>query len=145
MLLPERMQSMAGLKASDMYVGLSPFFGNKQRRADPVIAKHNSIMQQTTIQFDEQQLVQQPVDVLAPIRKLVQSVTHFLDGRSAFYSQLIGQSISRRRALRIGVVLPALMVAVAMCVASSPLVAAVCLASAAWIVYRLNQQEGGRV
>lgn len=123
-------------------MGALPFSEeSKPRRADPCIAKHNSNMQQTTIRFDEALQVQQPVDVMAPARKAVQVVNKWLDSKSEFYSRILGQSISWRKALRIGVVLPLLLVIVAICVIEAPVVAGTSLASAGWIVYRLNQEE----
>lgn len=98
-------------------------------------------MQQGTIRFDEALQVQQPVDVMAPARKAVQVVNQWLDSRSEFYSRILGQGITWRKALRIGVVLPLLVVAVAVCVTEAPVVAGTSLASAGWIVYRLNQEE----
>ena len=83
----------------------------------------------------------QTVDVVAPVRKAVQVVNQWLDSRSVFYSRLLGQSISWRKALRIGVALPALMVAVIICGMQDPLVTGTSLASAGWIVYRLKKEE----
>ena len=100
-------------------------------------------MQQTTIQFDQVLEAQQRVDVTAPIRKGVQVVNRWLDSRSEFYSRILGQDISWRKALRLGVVLPSLMAAVAVCVTQAPVVAGTSLACAGWIVYRLNQDEKG--
>ena len=100
-------------------------------------------MQQGTIRFDEALQVQQPVDVMAPARKAVQVVNQWLDSRSEFYSRILGQGITWRKALRIGVVLPLLLVAVVICGMSAPMVTGTSLASAGWIVYRLNQDEKG--
>ncbi len=101
-------------------------------------------MQQTTIRFDEALQAQpQTVDVLAPVRKAVLVVNQWLDSRSDFYSRLLGQSITWRKALRIGVALPLLLVAVAVCAIEAPIVTGTSLASAGWIVYRLNQEEEG--
>ena len=102
-------------------------------------------MQQTTIQFDQVLESQQPIDVMAPVRKVVQVINNKLDARSDFYSRIMGQSISWRKALRIGVVLPLLMVAVVVCALDAPVVTGTSLASAGWIVYRLNQNEEGGV
>ena len=100
--------------------------------------------QQGTIQFDEALQAQpQRVDVMAPMRKAVQVINRRLDSRSEFYSRLLGQAISWRKALRIGVVLPCLMVAVAVCGIEAPIVTVISLASAGWIVYRLNKGEKG--
>ena len=99
-------------------------------------------MQQTTIQFETAAPVQ-PIDVKAPLRKAVQAINRWLDSRSEFYSHILGQSITWRRALRLGVVLPAAMVAVVACGVTAPLITGTSLASAAWIVYRLNQEEEG--
>lgn len=73
-------------------------------------------------------------------------MNRWLDSRSDFYSRLLGESITWRKALRIGVVLPIALVAVAVCAIQAPVVTAVSLASAGWIVYRLNSEEkkGGR-
>lgn len=98
-------------------------------------------MQQTTIRFDEELQAQQPVDVVAPVRKGVQVLNEWLDSRSEFYSRLIGQGITWRKALRVGVVLPLLMLAVAVCGIEAPVVTATSLAASGWIVYRLNQEE----
>lgn len=101
-------------------------------------------MQQTTIRFDHVlQEQQQRVDVVAPLRKAVQAINRGLDSRSEFYSRMLGQDISWRKALRIGVVLPMLFVAAAVCVASAPVIAGTSLACSGWIVYRLNQEETG--
>ena len=70
-------------------------------------------------------------------------VNQWLDSRSEFYSRILGQSITWRRALRIGVVLPLLVVAVAFCGVQDPAVTMTSLASAGWMVYRLNQEEEG--
>lgn len=100
-------------------------------------------MQQTTIQFDQVLQEQRSVDVLAPVRKGVQVVNNWLDSRSDFYSRILGQTITWRKALRVGVVLPLLLVAVCICGVMAPLVTGTSLASAGWIVYRLNQEEKG--
>lgn len=115
----------------------------KPHRADPCKAKHHSNMQQTTIRFDHVLQEQQRVDVVAPLRKAVQAINRGLDSRSEFYSRMLGQNISWRKALRIGVVLPLLFVAAAVCVAHAPLIAGTSLACSGWIVYRLNQEEKG--
>lgn len=100
-------------------------------------------MQQTTIQFDQVLQEQRSVDVMAPVRKGVQVVNNWLDSRSDFYSRILGQTITWRKALRVGVVLPLLLVAVCICGVMAPLVTGTSLASAGWIVYRLNQEEEG--
>ena len=100
-------------------------------------------MQQTTIRFDHVLQEQQRVDVVAPLRKAVQAINRGLDSRSEFYSRMLGQNISWRKALRIGVVLPLLFVTVAACGMQAPLASLACTASAGWIVYRLNKEEGG--
>ena len=100
-------------------------------------------MQQTTIRFDHVLQEQQRVDVVAPLRKAVRAINRGLDSRSEFYSRMLGQDISWRKALRIGVVLPLLFVAAAVCVAHAPLIAGTSLACSGWIVYRLNQEEEG--
>lgn len=94
---------------------------------------------QTTIQFET--VAQRPLDVQAPIRKAVRVLNQWLDSPSTFYSRLLGETISWRKALRIGVVLPALLAVVAICGIQAPVVTAVSLASAAWLTFRL--QKGG--
>ena len=126
------------------------FFVPYRQNAAPTVrakAKTLCVMQQTTIQFDQVLIAKQhSVDVTAPIRKAVQVVNNWLDSRSEFYSRILGQAISWRKALRVGVVLPLLMVAVVICGMMAPLVTVTSLTSAGWIVYRLNQQEtGGRL
>lgn len=100
--------------------------------------------QQQTIRFDEVLGTQaRPVDLTAPLRRAAQSVTRWLDSPSEFYSRLLGDTITWRKALRIGVTLPCLTVLTAACAWQAPLVTAYSLAASAWIVYRLNQEEKG--
>lgn len=101
-------------------------------------------MQQTTIRFDQALEAQpQTIDVKATVREAVRRINQALDSKSEFYSRILGQAITWRKALRIGVVLPLLMVAVAVCVEQAPVVAGTSLAASGWIVYRLNQEEEG--
>lgn len=105
-------------------------------------------MQETTMGIDRTAGMPQTVDVTAPVREKVQQLNRWLDSRSGFYSRLMGKGeVTWRQALRIGVVLPAMLVMVAGCAVQAPLVAAVCMVSAGWTVYRLNSddEKGGKV
>ena len=97
-------------------------------------------MQQQTIVFDEVRSGG-TVDVRATIRQKIKSVNLFLDSRSEFYSRMLEEDITWRKGLRVGVVLPCLLIAVAVCALQALLVTVVCLASAGWIVYRLNKED----
>ena len=107
------------------------------------MVKESCIMQQTTINFDAARRTEQQSDALALVRGGVQRVNSWLDSRSDFYSRMLGESISWRKALRIGVALPACVVAAAVCVSTSPMSSLVMGGVAGWIVYRLNQDGKG--
>jgi len=64
-------------------------------------------MQQTSIRFDQALQAQpQAIDVKATVREAVRRINQALDSKSEFYSRILGQAITWRKALRIGVVLP---------------------------------------
>lgn len=101
-------------------------------------------MQQSTINFGEVlPLEQKPatVNIVERVKRGAQVVNHWLDSRSEFYSRMLGEDISWRKSLRVGVVLPLLFVVVFICSAQAPLVTMASLSCAAWIAYRLNAEE----
>ena len=101
---------------------------------------NDAIMQQT-ITFENRAQERRSIDVLATIRRSVKSLNKWLDGKSEFYSRMLGESITWRKGLRIGVVLPCLFLVVLICTIQAPFITATCLASAGWLVYRLNQED----
>lgn len=106
--------------------------------------KDNTVMQQSTINFGEVlPLEQKPatVNIVERVKRGAQVVNHWLDSRSEFYSRMLGEDISWRKSLRVGVVLPLLFVVVFICSAQAPLVTMASLSCAAWIAYRLNAEE----
>ena len=77
------------------------------------------------------------------VRGLYRSVTRWLDARSAFYSRIAEFEVTRRVAIRIGVVFPLAMAVGAVCVEQNPLVSITAMGVSGWIVYRLNKSEKG--
>ena len=77
------------------------------------------------------------------VRGLYRSVNRWLDARSAFYSRIAEFDVTRRVAIRIGIVLPIAMCVAAACVEQAPLVTVAAMAVSGWLVYRLNQDEKG--
>ena len=77
------------------------------------------------------------------VRGLYRSVNLWLDARSAFYSRIAEFEVTRRVAIRIGIVLPLAMVVAAVCVEQNPLVSITAMGVSGWIVYRLNKGEKG--
>ena len=71
------------------------------------------------------------------------SARTWLSSNSTFYSRIAGYPVTRIMAIRIGIILPLLLVVSAIMVMQSPIVACISGAVSAWIVYRLNQ-KGGR-
>ena len=99
-------------------------------------------MQQATINFTAQQ-VRARVSLADKVRGLYRSVNLWLDARSAFYSRIAEFEVTRRAAIRIGVVFPLSMVVAAVCVEQNPLVSITAMGVSGWIVYRLNKGEKG--
>lgn len=99
-------------------------------------------MQQATINFTAQQ-VRARVSLADKVRGLYRSVNRFLDARSAFYSRIAEFEVTRRVAIRIGVVFPLSMVVAAVCVEQNPMVSITAMGVSGWIVYRLNKGEKG--
>ena len=77
------------------------------------------------------------------VRGLYRSVNHWLDARSAFYSRIAEFDVTRRVAIRIGVVFPLAMAVGAVCVEQAPIVSITAMGVSGWIVYRLNKSEKG--
>lgn len=70
-------------------------------------------------------------------------VNEWLDTRSAFYSRIAEFEVTRRVAIRIGVVFPLAMAVGAVCVEQAPIVSLTAMFVSGWIVYRLNNGEKG--
>lgn len=70
-------------------------------------------------------------------------VNEWLDTRSAFYSRIAEFEVTRRVAIRIGVVFPLAMAVGAVCVEQAPIVSLTAMSVSGWIVYRLNKSEKG--
>ena len=77
------------------------------------------------------------------VRGLYRSFNLWLDARSAFYSRIAEFDVTRRVAIRIGVVFPLSMVVAAVWVEQNPLVSITAMGVSGWIVYRLNKGEKG--
>ena len=99
-------------------------------------------MQQAKINFTEQQ-VRARVSLADKVRGLYRSVNRWLDTRSAFYSRIAEFEVTRRVAIRIGIVLPLAMGMTVACVEQAPLVSIAAMCVSGWIVYRMNQGEKG--
>lgn len=99
-------------------------------------------MQQATINFTAQQ-VRARVSLADKVRGLYRSVNHWLDARSAFYSRIAEFDVTRRVAIRIGVVFPLAMGVAVACVEQAPIVSLTAMFVSGWIVYRLNNGEKG--
>ena len=101
-------------------------------------------MQQATINFTAQQ-VRARVSLADKVRELYRSVNLWLDAKSAFYSRIAEFEVTRRVAIRIGIVLPLAMGMTVACVEQAPIVSLTAMIVSGWIVYRLNKSEkGGR-
>ena len=77
------------------------------------------------------------------VRGLYRSVNRWLDARSAIYSRIAEFDVTRRVAIRMGVVFPLCMVVTAVCVEQNLLVSITAMGVSGWIVYRLNKGEKG--
>ena len=77
------------------------------------------------------------------VRGLYRSVNRWLDARSAFYSRIAEFEVTRRVAIRIGIVFPLSMVVAVACVERAPIVSITAMIVSGWIVYRLNKSEKG--
>ena len=70
-------------------------------------------------------------------------INKWLDTRSPFYSRIAEFEVTRRVAIRIGVVFPLAMAGGAVCVEQAPIVSITAMFVSGWIVYRLNNGEKG--
>lgn len=70
-------------------------------------------------------------------------INQWLDTKSAFYSRIAEFEVTRRVAIRIGVVFPLAMAVGAACVEQAPIVSITAMSVSGWIVYRLNKSEKG--
>lgn len=70
-------------------------------------------------------------------------INQWLDTRSAFYSRIAEFDVTRRVAIRIGVVFPLAMGVAVACVEQAPIVSITAMIVSGWIVYRLNKSEKG--
>lgn len=99
-------------------------------------------MQQATINFTASE-VRRPVSLRERMRTTGKVVNQWLDSKSVFYSRIAEFDVTRRVAIRIGVVFPLAMVMGSVCVEQAPLVAIAAMGASGWIVYRLNKGEKG--
>lgn len=99
-------------------------------------------MQQATINFTASE-VRQPVSLRERMRTTGRVINQWLDTRSEFYSRIAEFEVTRRAAIRIGIVLPLAMGMTVACVEQAPLVSIAAMCVSGWIVYRLNQGEKG--
>jgi len=77
------------------------------------------------------------------VRSTGREINEWLDTRSAFYSRIAEFEVTRRAAIRIGIVLPMAIVVAVACVEQAPLVSITAMTVSGWIVYRLNKSEKG--
>lgn len=98
-------------------------------------------MQQSSIQFGGLAQERQVLDVRATLRHRWMTFNNWLDQRSDFYSRIAEFDVTRRVAIRIGVVLPLLMMVAAVTAAEAPVVAIVAASISGWVVYRLNRNK----
>ena len=99
-------------------------------------------MQQATINFTASE-VRQPVSLRERMKSTGRVINEWLDTRSAFYSRIAEFEVTRRAAIRIGIVLPLAMGMAVACVEQTPLVSITAMIVSGWIVYRLNKSEEG--
>lgn len=97
-------------------------------------------MQQLVI-LETQAQGRRSLNVRATIRRSVKSFNSWLDAKSEFYSILLEEPITRRKALHVGVVLPALMTGAAIFGVELPVLTGLCLAAAGMMVCRLNKED----
>ena len=99
-------------------------------------------MQQATINFTASE-VRQSVSLRERMKSTGRVINEWLDTRSAFYSRIAEFEVTRRAAIRIGIVLPLAMGMAVACVEQTPLVSITAMIVSGWIVYRLNKSEEG--
>lgn len=99
---------------------------------------------QKSIQFEEYTHTPSPSLLSEKISQAKTAVTEWLDSKSEFYSRIAEFNVTRRQAIRIGIVLPLLLTITGIAVAMQPIVAIIAGAASAWIVYHLNHEKGGQ-
>ena len=70
-------------------------------------------------------------------------INQWLNTKSVFYSRIAEFDVTRRVAIRVGIVLPLALVVGAVCVEQAPTVSLAAMSISGWIVYRLNKGEKG--
>ena len=104
-------------------------------------------MQQTSINFEQGYALSPSASSRKTLKERIQSakssVNNWLDTKSDIYSRIAEFEVTRRVAIRIGVVFPLAMVVGAVCVEQAPLVSLAAMGVSGWIVYRLNKGEKG--
>lgn len=104
-------------------------------------------MQQQTINFGQGYALSPSASGAKSLKEriagAIKSVNNWLDTKSEFYSRIAEFDVTRRVAIRIGIVLPIAMCVAAACVEQAPLVTVAAMAVSGWLVYRLNQDEKG--
>lgn len=104
-------------------------------------------MQQTSINFEQGYALSPSASSRKTLKERIQSakssVNKWLDTKSEFYSRIAEFDVTRRVAIRIGVVFPLAMVVGAACAEQAPLVSLAAMGVSGWIVYRLNKGEKG--
>ena len=104
-------------------------------------------MQQTSINFEQGYALSPSASSRKTLKERIQSakssVNKWLDTKSEFYSRIAEFEVTRRVAIRIGVVFPLSMVVAAVCVEQNPMVSITAMGVSGWIVYRLNKGEKG--
>jgi hypothetical protein len=91
---------------------------------------------QKSIEFEE--FSHAPSLIQERISNVKSSVNSWLHSKSEFYSRIAGYPVTWIMAIRIGIVLPLLLVIAAITVAKAPVVAVISGLISAWIVYRIN-------
>ncbi len=95
---------------------------------------------QKSIEFEE--FSHAPSLIQERISNVKSSVNSWLHSKSEFYSRIAGYPVTWIMAIRIGIILPFLLVLAALIVSNAPVAAVLSGLISAWIVYRLNQKGG---
>jgi hypothetical protein len=91
---------------------------------------------QKSIEFEEYSHA--PSLISEKINDVKSSVNSWIHSKSEFYSRIADYPVTWIMAIRIGIVLPLLLVIAAITVAKAPVVAVISGLISAWIVYRIN-------
>lgn len=70
-------------------------------------------------------------------------IDKWLDTKSEFYSRIAGFSITRRIAIRIGIMIPVMLVVAVLAMGQAPVECMVSAIISGWAVYRLNKADNG--